>query len=133
MNPGRIRTTLSLLLIVQALNFTPLALAGAETGAQPDYAAIDALFNQHCLDCHAAKDPESDFVLESFEQLMKGGQSGAVIVPGKSSESLLVNMLEGKVERKGKKLIMPPGKRKKLEPSEIALIKLWIDGGAKGP
>jgi hypothetical protein len=128
-----IRSTFSLFLVAQALNLIPLALAAAEPGSAPDYSGVDALFNQHCLDCHAAKDPEADFVLESFELLMKGGQSGPVIVPGKSSESLLINMLEGKVERKGKKLIMPPGKRKKLEPAEITLIKLWIDGGAHGP
>lgn len=124
---------LSLFLILQMLNLASFALLGAESATAPDYSAIDALFNQHCLDCHAAKDPEADLVLESFELLMKGGQSGAVIVPGKSSESLLINMLEGKVERKGKKLIMPPGKQKKLEPSEVALVKLWIDSGAKGP
>jgi len=128
-----IRQLLWLLLIAQGWNFTPLVLDAAEPASASDYSEVDAIFNQHCLDCHAAKDPEADLVLESFELLMKGGQNGPVIVPGKSSESLLVNMLEGKVERKGKKLIMPPGKRKKLEPAEIALIKLWIDNGAKGP
>src|SRR5262245_16591255 len=54
------------------------------------YSAVDAIFAQHCLDCHASKDPEGQLVLESFESLMKGGELGAAIVPGKSSESLLV-------------------------------------------
>ena len=100
----------------------------------PDYAAVHAIFDKHCMDCHDAKEPEANLVLESFETLMKGGENGTAVVAGKSDESLLVKMLEGKIEKDGKKLIMPPGKkRKKLEPSEIATIKAWIDAGAHGP
>ncbi len=99
----------------------------------PDYAAVDAVFNQYCLDCHALQDPEHGLVLESFQGLMKGGESGPAIVPGKSSESLLVQMIEGRLEKNGKSKIMPPGKRKKLTPDEIASVKAWIDSGAKAP
>ncbi|MBI3853745.1 MAG: hypothetical protein HY298_26175 [Verrucomicrobia bacterium] len=106
---------------------------GADAKPANDYAAVDAIFFKHCLDCHAAQDPEAKLVLESFETLTRGGETGAVIVPGKSAESLLVKMIEGKVEREGKKKIMPPGKRKKLEPDEIAAIKAWIDAGAHAP
>src|SRR4051812_43460536 len=52
-------------------------------GATNAYAPVEAVFNQHCLDCHAAQDPEGQLVLESFESLMKGGEGGPVIVPGK--------------------------------------------------
>src|SRR6266581_4220306 len=114
-----------------------LAHAGRMAAAEPapltDYSAVDAVFTEYCLDCHAAQDPEAKLVMESFDTLMMGGESGAVIVPGKSAESLLVKMIEGKIEREGKKKIMPPGKRKKLEPAEIALIKSWIDAGAHAP
>jgi len=71
--------------------------------------------------------------MESHELLLKGGESGAVIVPGKSEESLLVRMIEGRFEKDGKKKIMPPGKREKLKPEEIDLIRSWIDAGAKPP
>ena len=101
--------------------------------ADVDYGAVHAIFEKHCLDCHESKDPEANLVLDTFESLMKGGESGASIVPGKSAESLLVKYIEGQVEKDGKKKIMPPGKRKKLESSEIASIKAWIDGGAKAP
>ncbi len=101
--------------------------------AANDYAEVDAIFTKHCLDCHEAKEPEANLVLESFEATMKGGESGAAVVPGKRDESLLVQMIEGKFYKDGKQKVMPPGKRKKLEPEEIALIKAWIDGGAKPP
>src|SRR5207302_5732127 len=105
-------------------------------GQQPsttDYAAVDSLFAAHCLDCHASKDPEGQLVLEGFDTLMKGGEIGPAIVPGKSAESLLVQMIEGRFEKEGKKKIMPPGKRAKLTTTEIATIKAWIDAGARGP
>src|SRR5262249_7733991 len=60
-------------------------------------------------------------------------ESGAAYVPGKSAESLLIRMVEGTFERDGKQKIMPPGKRKKLQPEEIALLKSWVDGGALPP
>jgi len=94
---------------------------------------VDAIFSQHCLDCHSAPDAEGQFVLESFDALMKGGEIGPAIVPGKSDASLLVQMIEGRFEKEGKKKIMPPGKRKKLVPEEIATIKTWIDAGAPAP
>lgn len=99
-----------------------------------DYSDVHAIFQKHCLDCHESSEPDGNLILDSYEALMKGGESGASIVPGKSAESLLALMVEGKFEKDGKKKIMPPGaKRKKLEASEIATIKSWIDAGAKPP
>ncbi len=98
-----------------------------------EYAAVDAIFSENCLDCHASQDPDGKFVLESFDTLMQGGEIGKAVVPGKSAESLLVQMIEGRFEKDGKKKIMPPGKRKKLSSEQIALIKNWIDAGAHGP
>ena len=101
---------------VLLLTVLPCFISAKSFGAAPDYMAVDAIFNQHCLDCHAAQDPEHGLVLDSFEALIKGGESGAAIVPGKSKESLVVQMIEGRFEKDGKSKIMPPGKRKKLTP-----------------
>jgi WD40 repeat protein len=108
------------------------ASALAETSVT-NYSAVDSIFTAHCLDCHASQDPEGQLVLENFETLMKGGEIGPAIVPGKSTESLLVQMVEGRFEKDGKKKIMPPGKRTKLTSQEIASIKAWIDAGAPAP
>jgi hypothetical protein len=106
----------------------------AENATTDGYAAVDSIFSKNCLDCHASQDPEAKLVLESFDSLMKGGENGPVVTPGRADESLLLRMIEGKVQKDGKQIIMPPGKkRKKLEASEIALIKAWIDAGAHGP
>jgi len=98
-----------------------------------DYSSVDSIFAARCLDCHASQDPEGQLVLETFETLMKGGEIGPAVLPGKSAESLLVQMIEGRFEKDGRKKIMPPGKRAKLTSQEIATIRAWIDAGAQEP
>ncbi len=120
------------------MRFIPSMLIGmftALTHAQTvDYTKqIVPLFDTYCVDCHSADDADGEFSLDTFAALMKGGEEGAAIVAGKADESLLVKFLEGRSGRGGKNEFMPPGKRDKLKPEEIALIKAWINAGAKGP
>ena len=82
--------------------FISLAAHARAAEATNDYAAVDAIFATHCLDCHAAQEPEGKLVMETFEALMKGGESGAALKPGKSGESLMVKMIEGQIEKEGK-------------------------------
>jgi len=112
-----------------------LLVALATTHAQSvDYTKqIAPLWDTYCIDCHSADDADGEFVLDTFAALMKGGKEGVAIVAGKGNESMLVKFLEGRSGRGGKNEFMPPGKREKLKPEEIALIKAWIDAGAKGP
>jgi WD40 repeat protein len=101
--------------------------------ATPDYAAVHDIFQKHCVECHAAQDPESDYVMETYEAVMKGGKAGPAITAGNSSDSLLVKFLEGRSGKKGKNQFMPPGKNEHLSAAQITLIRAWIDGGAKPP
>ena len=102
------------------------APARAQTPDKPTYAQVHAVFATHCLSCHDAKEEEGGLVMESHALLMKGGDTGAAIVPGKSDQSLLLKLV-----RHEKKPYMPPPKKgDKLADAEIALIKAWIDAGA---
>ncbi|HZK81144.1 MAG TPA: c-type cytochrome domain-containing protein, partial [Humisphaera sp.] len=95
----------------------------------PTYSQVHAVFAHRCLSCHDAKNAEGELVLESFESLVKGGDEGVVIIPGKANESLMIQQLEHK-----KKPFMPPPKKAPALPAEeIALLRAWIDAGAKGP
>lgn len=94
---------------------------------------IVPVWDRYCLDCHGADDADGGLAMDSFAGLMKGGDEGLAIVAGKADESLLVKFLEGRSGRGGKNEFMPPGKREKLKPEEIALIRLWIKEGATGP
>jgi WD40 repeat protein/mono/diheme cytochrome c family protein len=98
-----------------------------------DFSELEPLFQEHCVECHGAKEPDGELTLETYEALLKGGESGPVVVPGKSTESLLVQALEGNWGKTGKNQFMPPGKREKLKPEQVALFKAWIDAGAPAP
>ncbi len=113
-----------------------LATGSTHAASTPpvDYdAKVYPLFQEHCVDCHAADDADGDFALDTFAALLKGGKEGRAIIPGNAQDSLLVKFLEGRSGREGKNQFMPPGKKEHLKPEEIAIIRQWIDGGALPP
>src|SRR5262245_8784443 len=89
---------------------------------------IEPILLAKCSFCHSGNVKESKLDLGSYDSLMKGGKRGAAVVPGKSADSLIVR-LAGKTERPS----MPPKSEEPLTPEELALLKLWIDQGAKAP
>lgn len=110
------------------------ALSLHAASAPVDYAGkIAPLFQEHCVDCHAADDPDGEFNLDDFASLMKGGKAGKAVVPGNAQDSLLVKFLEGRSGKEGKNQFMPPGKREHLKTEDIAMIRAWIDAGAPAP
>ncbi|MDZ4857960.1 MAG: c-type cytochrome domain-containing protein, partial [Candidatus Hydrogenedentes bacterium] len=104
----------------------------------PLYSHADVLFEKDVLpilqkSCSACHFPpveplKGKLDLSTLAATLKGGGEGAVIVPGKADESRLIQMVEGKVEP-----VMPPkGKADPLTPEAIAILKQWINEGAKG-
>ena len=100
-------------LVLALSNVRPASAASAA----PDFTLVQALFKKHCVECHSVTEAENNLVLENHASLMKGGDGGVPVVPGDSAKSLLMKSLEGRDKVK----IMPPGKRKKFELSELAL------------
>ena len=98
-----------------------------------EFFEVEALLQQHCVECHGSREPEGSLVLDSYQGLLRGGESGPAIVSGKSRDSLLVRAIEGRWGKSGKNEFMPPGKRDHLKPETVAVIKSWIDAGAKPP
>jgi Protein of unknown function (DUF1549)/Protein of unknown function (DUF1553)/Planctomycete cytochrome C len=85
---------------------------------------VKPIFESKCLRCHGGKKIESDFDLSDREGLLKGGQIGNSVVPGKSKESQLVKLIAHAREPH-----MPSG-GDKLPDAAIARIVEWIDLGA---
>ena len=108
-----------------------LLCAGSAIAAPPDFAKdVQPLLTKYCAGCHNAADAADygKFALDEFPALMKGGEHGAVVVPGKSDESRLIKLIERKDDP-----AMPPEDEPAPSPAEIAVIKAWIAAGAKGP
>ncbi|MFO0928186.1 MAG: c-type cytochrome domain-containing protein [Gemmataceae bacterium] len=89
---------------------------------------IEPIFVNKCNFCHSGNLKEGKFDLSSYETMMRGGKRGPAIIPGKGAESLLYK-LSAKIIRP----YMAPRSEEPLTPEELALIKLWIDQGAKAP
>ncbi|MDB6052933.1 MAG: Protein of unknown function (DUF1553)/Protein of unknown function (DUF1549)/Planctomycete [Verrucomicrobiales bacterium] len=88
---------------------------------------IQPIFAERCYKCHGPTKQKSDLRWDFKESGLRGGKSGAAIQPGKASSSLLIQLVSGEGE-----LVMPnDGTR--LSPAQVALLKAWIDQGAKWP
>jgi hypothetical protein len=49
----------------------------------------------NCAKCHAGTNPASDLSLGTWDGAIRGGKHGAVIAPGKSTDSLLIQYVRG--------------------------------------
>ncbi|MEK6258472.1 MAG: c-type cytochrome domain-containing protein [Planctomycetota bacterium] len=102
------------------------AISAAEV---PDFnGQVLPVFRKYCNGCHNTKEAEGGLVLEDYARAMKGGENGAAIVAGKSGASRLWKQVSGQDEPK-----MPPETAAQPKPAELAVIKAWIDAGAKAP
>jgi hypothetical protein len=77
--------------------------------------------------CHGAARPRAGLRLDTAAAALKGGKNGPVIVPGQGEESPLILVLRG--EGSGERM---PLNRPALSEADIALLRDWIDRGAKG-
>ncbi len=112
--------------LVSALFLVALVpkIEGAEA---PSYAKqITPFFSRYCVECHNGEEPKGGLNLEKYKSLLDGGDNGAVLTPGKADASRIVRLVEHK-----DKPFMPPKKAKQPRPEEIALLRAWIDAGAK--
>ena len=115
--------------------FCSIGPAGAFSG-EPDQAAeavrekffeqnVRPLLAQNCYSCHGEKKQKGGLRLDSIEAILKGGESGPALVPGKPDESLLVSAINYAGPE------MPPSG--KLDPERVAVLTRWISAGARWP
>jgi hypothetical protein len=86
---------------------------------------VRGILVERCFKCHGGAKTRGGLTMVSRETLLKGGDSGAVFVPGKGKDSRLYR-LAAHVDDPA----MPPAGNKKLDKSELADLLRWIDLGA---
>ena len=82
-----------------------------------------------CFRCHGETKTGGALRIDSREMLIKGGESGPAIVPGKPEESLLIKA----IQRQADVSAMPPEKDKALRADQVAAFVTWIKAGAAWP
>ncbi len=116
---------------VAALIGWPREQADSQDSPTPDAASIEffttkvkPLLETRCFECHGpeAKKLKGGLSLASRADVLRGGDSGAAIVPGKPAESLLVKAINY-VDFE-----MPPKSR--LPEGEVAILTEWVKRGA---
>jgi len=85
---------------------------------------IKPILREHCFLCHNQNDAKSDLSLDSYGAAIRGGASGAVVVPGDPDGSRLYQLITHQDTPE-----MPP-ERDKLPEAVLATVKQWIELGA---
>jgi mono/diheme cytochrome c family protein len=88
---------------------------------------IQPLFRKSCYECHGAQKQEGGLRFDHKGTALGAGDSGVVIVPGKSADSPLIRL----VATPGDKGM--PRKGPRLTAEQIATLRAWIDQGAQWP
>ncbi len=123
MRPVRAITCAGLLLIVPTARSAdppnPQAAEFFEKKVRP-------LLAEHCFSCHGPQKQRAGLRLDSKESLLRGGDTGPVVVPGQPDKSALLRAIRYQDDIK-----MPP--KGKLPPEAVADLTDWVRMGAPFP
>ena len=111
---------------------TPTFVARASTQSRAPATAVDyrrqiqPIIATHCLECHSKDRRKGGLSLATYDDILEGGRNGPVVRPANGAGSLIVHRLSGTTDD-----AQMPKDEDPLEPAQIALIKAWIDQGAR--
>ena len=116
----------SLALVVYACS-TLNAFAASDADIAYFETDIRPILAERCYECHGPEKQESGMRLDHISTVLKGGEYGPALVPGKPADS---NMVEA-INWEDPDFQMPP--KKKLSDAEIESLTKWVAMGAPWP
>jgi cytochrome c553 len=113
----------------RAVLLLPFLLVAAGNGDDADLfeRRVRPVLVETCFKCHGGTKTSGDLRVDTLEALLKGGKSGAAIVPGKPEGSLLMRAIRHEADD----FKMPP--KAKLPKETIDAFAKWIAAGAPWP
>ncbi|MCC7419731.1 MAG: PSD1 domain-containing protein [Planctomycetaceae bacterium] len=102
-----------------------LSFAGLSPAEEPRLTFEDdvaPILEARCFKCHGEKEKKGNLDLRRRFAILKGGDSGAGIVPGKADESVLIERI--------KEGTMPPKEEGALDAKQLDVLVKWVAGGA---
>ena len=106
------------------LLMTICSIAGAEEVRFQDQ--IAPIFEKRCVSCHNDEEREGGLSLVDRASAIQGGEGGALFTAGDGKNALLLEYVTGDMPEMPKQ--GPP-----LADSDIALLRKWIEQGARWP
>ncbi len=112
--------------------FLSLAAAPAAWALSPQETeffekSVRPVLSEHCIKCHGPEKQKSELRLDSRAAVLKGGDNGPVVVPGKPDESDLIKSIRHEGDSK------MPEKEPKLQDEQIAALSEWVRMGVPWP
>jgi mono/diheme cytochrome c family protein len=107
-----------------------LLLTAPALAAEPaDYVRdVKPLLADRCTTCHGADKQRGGLRLDTATAILRGGNNGPAVVPGKAADSRLIRAVTAADGVK----VMPP-KEPRLSNAEVALLRAWVEQGARAP
>lgn len=116
--------------VVALIPACELLRSGGASAEPVDFVGeVQPILESRCLECHHSRYVFAGLNLETRALAMKGGRSGAVIVPGAPHQSLLYKVL---LLGHDNPVAMPPTPER-LEREHQQIIHDWIQQGADWP
>ena len=88
---------------------------------------VTRIMDDKCVSCHNPNKRKGELILTDMGGLLKGGESGNALIPGKPEESELIKRLHLPKDHEDH---MPPEGKIPLTEDEIAILERWIALGA---
>ena len=117
---------------VIAMGLFPLLMASC--GGEPAVSFsqdVKPIIDQHCVNCHmvgGVGEVTSGFDLTTYDGLMKGTDSGPMVIVGDIEGSNMLVLMEGRADPS---IRMPHGQNDPVPKKDIQTIRTWIGQGAK--
>jgi uncharacterized membrane protein len=89
---------------------------------------VAPIIKESCIKCHNPGKKKGKLLLDTKANAMKGGENGAILIPGKPGESSFYKLLIDPDDD-----VRMPEKAKPLPKDQIETIRKWIEQGADWP
>lgn len=88
---------------------------------------VQPMLNSYCTSCHGSEKAKGGLRLDTLEAILRGGESGPGVIPGRSTESPLLARIRLPMSHDEH---MPPEGKPQPTTDDLSLLAWWIDTGA---
>jgi len=88
--------------------------------------AIAPILEQKCVSCHGTTKVKGELLLNTPENILKGGKNGSILTADKDKEAMMFERIHLDIAHKKH---MPPDGKVQLTTEEVAILSRWIKAG----